>query len=905
MWRWLALILACVAAAASPASAQRTSGASSTQPSATGGSAAPDSPGAAVDLLVRRLEETLNAGDRNAFQALFYSVPQLLVERYASDLIVPGAGKTAVRERARTDLEGAPVGDGNRLVVEFFVETPGRARILPAGLDVRRPPGGDAASWRIVRAEGLTAIEGLYRLRLNTSTQYVARNLEVNSEDVRFVLQEGNVFLVESDDGITGMVMLGRGEMHFTPAPAAERGQLRIFSGAETLVAAFDSAFVRLNPGDYSKRVSVAALTAMASDPREARRAQEVFARESLKSLTLDLADLSRDTWHLLPPADDFLAEVQTRRYGAMTFMRSSSQAEDVSLFQRERKRTISLYPSAAKVAARGRFYSDDVLREYDVLDYNIDAALSPQREFIEGHARLAIRARTTLSTLTLRLAETMAVTNITSVEYGRLLFLKVRNQNTVLINLPRLLQQDADITLFITYSGRITGQQLDSETLQVSSDGPSPSERPMIVMEPNFLLSNRSYWYPQNPVPDYATATLRLTVPEGYTCIATGEPQPGGAAVTLKDIMTLPDGKAFSFRANQPLRYLAVVVSHFTRVGEKTITVTGGEGGSAGDQIAVRVEANPRQQGRGRALVKPVEDVLQFYTTVMGDAPYPSATVAFVESALPGGHSPGYFAVLNDPAPGTAVNWRTDPASFDGFPEFFLAHELAHQWWGQAIGWKNYHEQWISEGFAQYFAALYAQKARGDRVFVDMLRQFRRWSLSQSDQGPVDLGYRLGHIKGDQRVFRALVYNKGAAVLHMLRRLLGDDLFFKGLRRFYQDRKYQKAGTDDLRRAFEAESGRSLDRFFEQWIHGTELPRIAYRTSMQGGSVAVHFEQTTELLFDLPVTVTLGYADGRSQDVVVIISDKITDQVIPADGTLRQVQVNRDSAAIAEFDEL
>jgi hypothetical protein len=924
MTRLFALLLACLVAGVSCALAQdgstrpaqaQGSGTSPAQApdSNTSPALAPDSnirpaqaPDSGVDVLLHRLEETLNAGDQAGFRALFYSVPAVLVDRYISDLFMPGAVKSAVRERDRTDLEGAPPGDGNRLVVEIFVETAGRARILTAGLDVRRPPGGDAASWRIVRAEGLTAVEGLYRLRLNTATPYIAHNLEVTSEDVQFSLPDGHVFLVECDDGITGLVMLGRGDMRFTPAPAAERGQLRIFSGAETLVAAFDSVFIRLNPADYTRRVSAAALTVGTADDRQARRAQEVFARESLKSLTLDLSDLSREIWHLLPPADDFLAEVQSRKYGALTFMRSSSQAEDVSLFQRDRKRTIALYPSKAKIAARGRFYSDDVLREYDVLDYNIDAALNPQRQFVQGRARLAIRARTSLSTLTLRLAETLVVTNITSVEYGRLLFLKVRNQNTVLVNLPTVLPQDADITLFITYSGRVAGQELDSETIQVGAEPAPPSQGdfPMIAMEPNFLLSNRAYWYPQNPVPDYATATLRLTVPEGYTCIASGEPEPADAVVSLKDLLTIPDGDTFTFRAGQPLRYLAVVVSHFTRVAEKTITV-GGDPDSPGDRVAIRVEANPRQQARGRALVKPVEDVLRFYTGLLGDAPFPSATVAFVESALPGGHSPGYFAVLNDPAPGTTINWRTDPASFDGFPEFFLAHELAHQWWGQAIGWKNYHEQWISEGFAQYFAALYAQQARGERVFTDMLKQFRRWSLADSDQGPVSLGYRLGHIKSEPRVFRALVYNKGAAVLHMLRRLLGDDVFFSALRRFYQDRKFQKAGTDDLQRAFEAASGRNLDRFFERWIYGTDLPHIAYRTAITSSGVTVHFEQTTELLFDLPVTVTLAYADGRSSEVVVPISEKVTDQLIPVSGQVRQVQINRDSAAVAEFDEL
>ena len=97
---------------------------------------------------------------------------------------------------------------------------------------------------------------------------------------------------------------------------------------------------------------------------------------------------------------------------------------------------------------------------------------------------------------------------------------------------------------------------------------------------------------------------------------------------------------------------------------------------------------------------------------------------VALVESDLPGGHSPGYFAALNQPLPTSRLVWRNDPAAFSGFPDFFIAHELAHQWWGQAVGWKNYHEQWVSEGFAQYFAALYAQREKGNDEFETILKQ-------------------------------------------------------------------------------------------------------------------------------------------------------------------------------------
>ena len=119
-------------------------------------------------------------------------------------------------------------------------------------------------------------------------------------------------------------------------------------------------------------------------------------------------------------------------------------------------------------------------------------------------------------------------------------------------------------------------------------------------------------------------------------------------------------------------------------------------------------------------------------------------------------------------------LTWRNDPVNFDNYPQFFMAHELAHQWWGQAVGWKNYHEQWISEGFAQYFAALYAGEMNGQAALTNVVRQMRRWALEQTDAGPIYLGYRLGHLENDSRVFRALVYNKGAAVLHMLRRLVG-----------------------------------------------------------------------------------------------------------------------------------
>jgi hypothetical protein len=322
-------------------------------------------------------------------------------------------------------------------------------------------------------------------------------------------------------------------------------------------------------------------------------------------------------------------------------------------------------------------------------------------------------------------------------------------------------------------------------------------------------------------------------------------------------------------------------------------------------EPLALSVQANPRQMGRARSLGEQSSAILQFYASVLGEAPYPSFTLAVTENDLPGGHSPAYFAVLNQALPTSPVVWHNDPVAFENFPSFFIAHELAHQWWGQAVGWKNYHEQWLSEGFAQYFATLYAEKDRGRDVFESILRQMRRWAIDSSPQGPVYLGYRLGHIKGESRVFRAIIYNKAAMVLHMLRRLVGDDPFFWGMRRFYAEWRFRKAGTDDFRKAMEASSGRDLSAFFQAWIHGSNVPRVrfTYQTP-DPASVLVRFEHVGEMI-EVPITVTLTYVSGETEEFVVPVTERTVERILSVKGgaTLRKVEANADNAALAEIE--
>jgi hypothetical protein len=871
-----------------------------------------------VRMLLLKIERIVQTGDGAAFMAaLGAAADRNRARDFIGSELIPGSNRVVVQERDREALSGSLPGNGFRLLVDVLAEYGSRARAATWRLDVRRTGASGAdGEWTIADQERVSSVESIYRVALDTTKAYTARNLQLTSEDIELTLPEGSVYVGDIDLGVTAVVLMGRGAVHFHPAPATEKGQVKIFCGSEMLDTTFDAVFIRLNPGDFEAVLASSALQPKAVDTRELRRAQDIFREESQKSFGIDLGDLSRDSWSLLPGQGDFVAEMRTRKYDTLTYAKSSAEAEDITLFDRKRHHNIALYASKEKIAKRGRFYNEDELVDYDILHYDVDVAAFPDRQWIDGKTTLRIRTRAyALGSLTLRLADPLVVQSIVSYEYGRLFGIRVKNQNTLVVNLPTALQRDAELTLTITYAGRLEPQTPDREAVAVDQARPGAEDVPVLMQpETSYLYSSRSFWYPQAPVSDYGTARIRVTVPPNVDCVASGELEAGFPAM-LAGKEPAQNRKVYVFSALQPLRYLALLMSRFARAETTTIAfpaknAAGRTAGPEDESIRVTgstyrsmnlsVEANPRQVQRGRELAERAADIAMFYESIIGDSPYSSFTVALLESELPGGHSPGYFAALNQPLPSSPLVWRNDPAAFSGFPDFFIAHELAHQWWGQAVGWRNYHEQWLSEGFAQYFAALYAEHERGGEVFASVMRQMRKWAIDQSDQGPVYLGYRLGHIRNESRIFRALVYNKGATVLHMLRRLVGDEAFFRGVRRFYWTSRFHKAGTEDLREAMEQESGRSLERFFERWIYGSTVPKLKIGYRVDGTDVVLRVEQIGDV-FDVPVTIQLQYADRKNADVVVRATDQIVEQRVPLAGVLRGIEVSKDDGTLAE----
>ena len=877
-----------------------------------------------IDGIVRlllKIEQVMQAGRPERYMDLLSAVASREMAREAArSLITPGITRAVVRERDRLPLEGTLPGDGYRLMVEIFTEHGARADIVTWRLDIRRVPTDESADeWRIVGQQRLSSIEGLYRLSLNTAKQYHARGLLVRANDLEIRLEDGVVFLAEVPEGPTAAVLLPvrGGTIRFRPGPETEREQVRIYAGSDTIEAPFQAVYMRFSPHDFTDRFPAAALSEEPPDPQMVRRAEDIFRGDVAQSFGLDLADLSREAWSLTPQDGDMLAELHTQRFQTLTYARVSSDVEDISLFNRQRRRNISVYPSAERLAAGLGRFEEDARAPYEVTDYELDVSFDPDRQWLDGRARLRLRVTANvIGNLTLRLAEPLTVRSIYTSEFGRLMALRVRNQNNVIVNLNGFVTRGTEFSVVVTYSGRLMPTPPEHEVVapQFPSEQRLVDDAVTFQGEPSLLYSTQTYWYPQGMSGGYSTATMHLTVPEPYGVVASGQLMPGSPVVVPAQDRR-PSGHLYSFEAKQPVRYLACLITRLVHVSTQTVSLVealarlaaGGSAsipadlvppGSSNNEITLNVETNPRQVSRGGRAAQAAGNAVQYYTSIIGDAPYTDLTLALIEKEMPGGHSPAYLSILNQQVPIAAAGWSNDPAAFQAFPEYFIAHETAHQWWGQAVGWRSYHDQWISEGFAQYFAALFARASHGDDLFVQMLRRMAKWARDEGRAGPVSLGYRLGHIQGDSRLFRAIVYNKSAVVLHMLRRVVGDEAFFRGVRRLYFASRFRKAGTSDVRQAFEKESGRSLEAFFEGWINGSGTPQAAVSWTpgrdAAAPAVTLRVEQRGKI-FEFPVTATLRYATGQVQNVQVVVRDRVSEFSLPVTGDVKEVTLNRD----------
>ncbi|HEX3282466.1 MAG TPA: M1 family metallopeptidase [Pyrinomonadaceae bacterium] len=198
------------------------------------------------------------------------------------------------------------------------------------------------------------------------------------------------------------------------------------------------------------------------------------------------------------------------------------------------------------------------------------------------------------------------------------------------------------------------------------------------------------------------------------------------------------------------------------------------------------------------------------------------------------------------------------------------VAHEIAHQWFGDSVTEATWSDLWLSEGFATYFAGLMVQRYEGEARFNDYMQRAADTYFSFEKRTRIPI-----HDTETEDLFGLLNannYQKGAWVLHMLRKELGDEIFFRGIREYYEAHRGSLASTEDLRTALEKASGKDLREFFARWVYGTGHPRyeLSWHWTSQTRRLRLVLDQTQpEAAF--PNAVTVLVTDGNNKRIVVI----------------------------------
>jgi aminopeptidase N len=224
-----------------------------------------------------------------------------------------------------------------------------------------------------------------------------------------------------------------------------------------------------------------------------------------------------------------------------------------------------------------------------------------------------------------------------------------------------------------------------------------------------------------------------------------------------------------------------------------------------------------PEDASRGDELFRGAESITALFDSLI--APFPYEKLALVQSSTRYGGMENSSAIFLYEQVGQAES-----------TEGLLAHEIAHQWFGDAVTEREWPHLWLSEGFATYFTTVFFELARSQGTARDMRERQKQGYMAspQAVASPV-IGEQPENLRD---LLNANNYQKGAWVLHMLRRLVGDDKFFNGVRRYFTQYRHGTALTGDFQRIMEEEAGEALDWFFEQWLYRPGYPQVEMRYS-------------------------------------------------------------------------
>lgn len=437
-------------------------------------------------------------------------------------------------------------------------------------------------------------------------------------------------------------------------------------------------------------------------------------------------------------------------------------------------------------------------------------------------------------------------------------------------IKLDRPYAEDEQFTLAIQYE---TTPRMGLYFVQPDENYP---DKPWQIWSQGEMEESR-YWFPGYDFPnDRMTSEMIVTVPEDQMAISNGEL----LEVTRNETAHT---RTFHWRENVPhVTYLvSLVVGEFTEVRNEW----------EGTPVTYYVEARDRDKVE-RSFSK-TPDMIDFFSEKIGVRyPYEKYAQVTIREFMWGGMENISATTLTR---GTLHDAR---AHLDVSSDGLVAHELAHQWWGDLLTCKNWNHIWLNESFATYFDALYVEHDKGEEEFLLEMRGNRK-AYMKEDSSDYRRAIVTNFYEDPSQMFDSHTYPKGAWVLHMIRYILGDELWWKAIHYYAETYREQVVETSDFRKAIEQSTGIALQWFFDQWLFHGGYPEyeVSWNWSQENQTVLLHVQQTQTVddltpIFRMPVEIAFAGDFGVKLDTIVV--DK-ADQVFKFALSSKPVRVEFD----------
>jgi len=680
--------------------------------------------------------------------------------------------------------------------------------------------------WRILNKDSIGQTQTLYKLEIPSGRSERVKRVEVKHKDISITFRDPIVFYDNIPGIETGLILIGKGHLEFTPSLPREQHNLELLNNDRSLRSSIDSIYLRFSPSFFKENIKI---VRGAEEPKPIERpeidlASDIFRKNYPRSFTVR-SSLTHDFFSILPQGEEAAFEFRVNKMGELTYIFSPFAFEEINLYQWKKEKIICLYSPPIEGEGKRLFVSFG--QQCDVKDYQLDVNYNPRDNHFSGMARITFESKVRrLSSIKLILNPALKILRINDKEQNRLFFSQDDFRKTIYVYLLDQLASGELGEIDIYYRGKLPPLEGASDTSEALQ---RESKIEFVETEDKFYLYSRtSYWYPAPSEEDYFTARLKLVLPYGYSAVSNGR--------LVNDFnmkrtdgtegMDENDHSVFIFEVKNYIKYLSFITGKLEKEGEHS------------ESIPIDYYRGPRTQAYTGRIFKTAEEVIDFYQSRFGPYPFDKLSIVRNVGVNKGGQSPPALVVINDLPRMSGVSSRRmtrSPVDLSRWDEYFLAHEIAHQWWGQGVSWESYHDQWISEGLAQFSASLFLREKYGDDDFGDILKKYSTWTKKKSEWGSIMMGSRISHL--DFEAYQSIIYNKTALVLNMLKDMLGDEMFYLGMQRFFLRNKYSAANTRSFINIFNELAENDLDDFFIGWFESYHLPDAKVLYSLEKNS--------------------------------------------------------------------